>query len=416
MNDEPIMLIDLRVKTDPRVADLAERLGLTLNETLGALLCVWQLCYQNGSTDVHANDIEAASGIERFASGMLHAGLATHRDEGFLYVHGSHRAVVQKDESSYARACARDVRARDVRARSAPAGARLSLFSVSGDLLESRESREDTESKNTENKKDAHVRAREVEAANAIAEDLAGIDTVSIAPDLDGELREAVSAWLVPEWTVSEHGRRLVATHEDFAFPVHIVFDVTRPREKTVAALSQLEGARVLILRRAWKKKPPSGVDLVIGLDCKQTQPISRTQMRAVTDVFGALYRERAHGEHHRWFDRHFANAKKLIRESGADEVIRRIGILFDDPPRWLSPPFTFDTLVSQWNVLVVSASEAERAHNATRPSRRGGQFDPSARPYDARTPRQIMDDEDRASGRVIPQDDAPIPFPEEEP
>ena len=97
MNDEPIMLIDLRFKSDVRIKALASRLGMPFHDALGRLLCVWQLCYQNASTDVHAHAIDMAAEHDGFASAMLRERLATHRDEGFLYVHGSHRAIDPKN-------------------------------------------------------------------------------------------------------------------------------------------------------------------------------------------------------------------------------------------------------------------------------------------------------------------------------
>lgn len=47
--------------------------------------------------------------------------------------------------------------------------------------------------------------------------------------------------------------------------------------------------------------------------------------------------------------------ALKELREAhGADEVIRRIGIMFDAPPSWLRPPFTVSTLASNFDRLLM--------------------------------------------------------------
>lgn len=61
------------------------------------------------------------------------------------------------------------------------------------------------------------------------------------------------------------------------------------------------------------------------------------------------------------------AQLKKLLNVHGADEVQRRIELLFTHPPRWLSPPFTFMTLVKNFDALVVASGQQTTGH------RRGG-------------------------------------------
>lgn len=65
------------------------------------------------------------------------------------------------------------------------------------------------------------------------------------------------------------------------------------------------------------------------------------------------------------WTAAHGAQLKRLINEHGADEVRRRITILFTAAPSWITPPFTFNTLVRHFDALV--------SESRTSSARRGG-------------------------------------------
>lgn len=66
----------------------------------------------------------------------------------------------------------------------------------------------------------------------------------------------------------------------------------------------------------------------------KRAQPTPG--MQAAIAAFDGAYRERTGGPPH-WSARTVAMLKPLVRSHGADEVCRRIAILFSDPPRFLA-------------------------------------------------------------------------------
>lgn len=52
------------------------------------------------------------------------------------------------------------------------------------------------------------------------------------------------------------------------------------------------------------------------------------------------------------------AQLKRLLNAHGADEVQRRIAVLFSAAPRWITPPFTFNTLVRNFDALVTETKQ----------------------------------------------------------
>jgi hypothetical protein len=71
-------------------------------------------------------------------------------------------------------------------------------------------------------------------------------------------------------------------------------------------------------------------------------------------DVFHRRYLA-AYGQPPTWRAAEGSNLKRLLAAHGAEEVQRRIAILFESPPRWLTPPFSFGTLVANFDRLVVA-------------------------------------------------------------
>lgn len=77
------------------------------------------------------------------------------------------------------------------------------------------------------------------------------------------------------------------------------------------------------------------------------------TGYRETIEAFHSRYTQ-AYAAKPTWRAAEGAQLKKLLADHGHAEVQRRINALFDAPPRWLSPPFTFMTLVKHFDSLVV--------------------------------------------------------------
>ncbi len=78
---------------------------------------------------------------------------------------------------------------------------------------------------------------------------------------------------------------------------------------------------------------------------------IQRSYQHAVDEWF-RHYRE-SYGADPTWGSKQGAQLNRLIKAHSADEVIRRLAILFASPPSWLKPPFDFSTLVQHFDKLV---------------------------------------------------------------
>jgi hypothetical protein len=79
--------------------------------------------------------------------------------------------------------------------------------------------------------------------------------------------------------------------------------------------------------------------------------------LRQVTDEFQARYLERT-GVKPTWGAKQIAQLKPLVLQHGAAEVCRRIGILFDHPPKWLTGAPDVGFLVSHFDKLAITASD----------------------------------------------------------
>ncbi len=66
-----------------------------------------------------------------------------------------------------------------------------------------------------------------------------------------------------------------------------------------------------------------------------------------------------AYGVKPTWGAKPGAQAKRLIKAHGHAEVLRRIEILFTEPPDWLTPPFDFSTLVQHFDKLATPSRAA---------------------------------------------------------
>ncbi len=62
------------------------------------------------------------------------------------------------------------------------------------------------------------------------------------------------------------------------------------------------------------------------------------------------------------------AQMKRLLASHGSDEVQRRMRMLFEAPPSWLRPPYTFGTFVRHFDALVIAP-----AGPTTKGARQGG-------------------------------------------
>jgi hypothetical protein len=80
--------------------------------------------------------------------------------------------------------------------------------------------------------------------------------------------------------------------------------------------------------------------------------------------AFDTAYRQ-AYSQKPTWGGPEFANVKRLLAQHGADEVQRRIGILFSAPPAFLKPPHDFKTLVNHFDKLAAPSSGGSRTHGS---------------------------------------------------
>lgn len=72
------------------------------------------------------------------------------------------------------------------------------------------------------------------------------------------------------------------------------------------------------------------------------------------------------------WGQKQGSQLKRLLGSHSAAEVQRRIAILFDSPPNWLTPPFDFGTLVQHFDKLVVASVPRGASSGRIEPSRPG--------------------------------------------
>lgn len=79
------MTVDAKILRDPRMLRLCKRLAWKPRETLGALLSVWAICYDNKSPVIESHeDIDTAADHDGFAEGMISVGLAEPTEAGIL--------------------------------------------------------------------------------------------------------------------------------------------------------------------------------------------------------------------------------------------------------------------------------------------------------------------------------------------
>ena len=92
-------------------------------------------------------------------------------------------------------------------------------------------------------------------------------------------------------------------------------------------------------------------------LDLKEETvvPTEGQILRGITDDFQARFVAAYEGRKPTWNATTQKLLKALLKQHGADEIHRRIAILFDSPPTWLGGPFTVGTLVAQFDRLVVA-------------------------------------------------------------
>lgn len=111
---------------------------------------------------------------------------------------------------------------------------------------------------------------------------------------------------------------------------------------------------------------------------------VASDHQRAV-DHFTRRYRADNNDAIHDWKGGPIKTISELIKTHGADEVIRRTDLLFDRKgPQWLKPPFTVQTLKSQWNSLA-TAAPAEQPKQGSLAVGRAGAHPPEAYEADER-------------------------------
>ena len=82
---------------------------------------------------------------------------------------------------------------------------------------------------------------------------------------------------------------------------------------------------------------------------------------RGAIDEFDRRYRAAYDGAKPTWGAKQVAQLKKLVHAHRCPEVVRRIGILFEHPPAFLSPPFDVGTLVQHFDKLAVVPARREQ-------------------------------------------------------
>lgn len=92
-------------------------------------------------------------------------------------------------------------------------------------------------------------------------------------------------------------------------------------------------------------------------------------------DAFHVRYSAAYGGAKPTWGAKQGAMLKRLLKAHGADEVQRRIAVLFDSPPTWLKGPYDIGTLAQHFDKLVAAPADT--------PSGTVGRFDPSMNPKD---------------------------------
>lgn len=94
--------------------------------------------------------------------------------------------------------------------------------------------------------------------------------------------------------------------------------------------------------------------------------PRQRAASQVAIDYFHERYRAAYEGHAPNWSGRAAATVARLAKRHGADEVCARVDRLFDGRgPSWLQPPYTVNTLSSQWDALAVDApARGGRAEN----------------------------------------------------
>jgi hypothetical protein len=84
------MSIDDSVLRDPRIDELAEAMGWSRRETVGALIDLWAVCYDQVSATLPAKHVDRVGGAPGFSAQMVAAGLAKvlREDETLLRISG----------------------------------------------------------------------------------------------------------------------------------------------------------------------------------------------------------------------------------------------------------------------------------------------------------------------------------------
>lgn len=89
-------------------------------------------------------------------------------------------------------------------------------------------------------------------------------------------------------------------------------------------------------------------------------KPEETPGLKATIAAFDAAYRA-AYSARPTWGGKQGAMMKRLVKAHGAEEVQRRIALLFEGVLTWPQPPYDLGVLVAQFDRLVASARSSAR-------------------------------------------------------
>lgn len=100
----------------------------------------------------------------------------------------------------------------------------------------------------------------------------------------------------------------------------------------------------------------------------RRARPEGTPGFRETVATFTTAYARAYDGAKPTWGAKQGAMMKALLKQHGAEEVQRRIAVLFDRGLDWPRPPYTLAVLVAQFDRLVGTAPAAN-ARGGVRPS-----------------------------------------------
>ena len=110
-------------------------------------------------------------------------------------------------------------------------------------------------------------------------------------------------------------------------------------------------GVRTSVRAPARSSSSSTQVDLVPTEEEEEqgARKVKRSEYKPATDAFQARF-EAAYHVKPKWGGREINHIKALIRSHGANEVIRRINVMFDNPPKWMTSALDMATFVHHFD------------------------------------------------------------------